>query len=35
MINYYNRKSNVESLPQIDFEDWKGRIATKGLVEKV
>lgn len=35
MINYYNRKSNVEALPAIDFEDWQGRIATKGLVEKV
>ena len=35
MINYYNRKSTVEALPEIDFEDWKGRIATKGLVDKV
>jgi hypothetical protein len=35
MVNYYNRKSNVERIPEIDFASWEGKIATTGLVEKV
>lgn len=35
MINYFNKKSPVSEIPEVNFEDWKSRIATEGLVEKV
>ena len=35
MINYFNKKSTVNEVGEIDFNEWKSRIATEGLVEKV
>jgi hypothetical protein len=35
MINYFNKKSPVNNIPNIEWNEWKEKIATVGLVEKV
>jgi hypothetical protein len=35
ILNYYNRKSVVQDIKDIDWNHWKNEIATVGLVEKV
>ena len=35
MINYFNKKSPVTNIPTIEWNDWKDKIATVGLVDKV
>ena len=35
MINYFNKKSPVNDIPNIEWNEWKDKIATVGLVEKV
>ena len=34
LINYYNQQAG-EQKSEIQFDEWKNKIATKGLVEKI
>eukprot|EP01017_Pseudomicrothorax_dubius_P022102 TRINITY_DN2380_c0_g1_i1.p1 TRINITY_DN2380_c0_g1~~TRINITY_DN2380_c0_g1_i1.p1 ORF type:complete len:230 (+),score=59.25 TRINITY_DN2380_c0_g1_i1:136-825(+) len=35
LVNFYNRPSSGESVPEIDWNHWKETLRTEGLVDKV